>query len=92
MLFAVYKFTYPTFENVFDFIFYVQTLDSAKFMCVYWLEEIVLKFLLVVAQSTSLHSTVSRMDSAQAYHNHISIAFESLAGLELFKSLFQDTS
>lgn len=55
ILFAVYKFTYPSFENVCDFILYVQTLDSAKSMCVYWLEELVLNFLLVVAQSTSLH-------------------------------------
>lgn len=92
MLFAVYKFAYPSFENICDFVFYVQTLDSAKFICVYWLEELVLIFLLVVAQSTSLHSTVSRMDSTQAYHNHISVAFGSLAGLELFKSLFQDPS
>lgn len=92
ILFAVYKFTYPSFENVCDFIFYVQTLDSAKFMCVYWLEDLVLIFLLVVAQSTSLHSTVSRTDSAQIYCNHISTAFGSLARLEPFKSLFQDTS
>lgn len=75
ILFAVYKFTYPSFENVCDFIFYVQTLDSAIFMCVYWLEDLVLIFLLVVAQSTSLHATVSRADSAQIYCNHISTVF-----------------
>lgn len=92
ILFAVYNFTYPSFENVCDFIFYVQTLDSAKFMCVYWLENLVLIFLLVIAQSTNLHSTVSRTDSAQIYRHHISTAFGSLAGLELFKSLFQDVS